>query len=236
MADEPRLNSVERFRKQPGRFVLEVHSHCEVPAGCGGVVLRWRNPHAARPVTLCLYTAAQPTCLIDGTAPSSAQVDLVPGPHAVAIVLDQVDLRSGLLLFSATHEPKQEKGSPPSQLSEQPIRILSAGDGTWKFSLADPVDQGWISPTFDDRAWLALISAPVPQLTTKDPGYYQCRRCAALGATCLGIPALPVPKKSSSWLKRLRGRASPPDVPTSGKIWIRKVFEVPVPAFRGQSS
>jgi sulfatase modifying factor 1 len=26
--------------------VLEAHSHCEVPAGCGGVVLQWRNPSA----------------------------------------------------------------------------------------------------------------------------------------------------------------------------------------------
>ena len=43
MADEQQLNSLSRFRKQPGRLVLEEHGHCEVPAG-GGVVLRRRNP------------------------------------------------------------------------------------------------------------------------------------------------------------------------------------------------
>ena len=48
MADEQRLNSVDRFRKKSERLVLEEHGHCEVPAGCGGVVLRWRTePEAA---------------------------------------------------------------------------------------------------------------------------------------------------------------------------------------------
>lgn len=49
MAEEPLLNSIDRFRKRPQRFVLEEHGHCEIPAGCGGVVLRWRNPQAAVP-------------------------------------------------------------------------------------------------------------------------------------------------------------------------------------------
>jgi hypothetical protein len=44
MSGEQRLNSLDRFRKQPGRLVLEEHSHCQVPAGCGGGVLRRRNP------------------------------------------------------------------------------------------------------------------------------------------------------------------------------------------------
>jgi hypothetical protein len=43
------LNSLDRFRKHPGQLVLEEHGHCEVPAGCGGVVLRWRNPNPSPP-------------------------------------------------------------------------------------------------------------------------------------------------------------------------------------------
>ena len=46
--DKPdlRLNELERFRKTSSRLALEAHSHCEVPAGCGGVVLRWTRPGA----------------------------------------------------------------------------------------------------------------------------------------------------------------------------------------------
>ena len=44
MTDEgPKLNGPDRYRKRSPRLVLEEHSHCEVPAGCGGVVLRWIN-------------------------------------------------------------------------------------------------------------------------------------------------------------------------------------------------
>ena len=38
-----RINTLSRYRGRPPRLVLEEHNHCEVPAGCGGVVLRWRN-------------------------------------------------------------------------------------------------------------------------------------------------------------------------------------------------
>ena len=42
MADELdsealRLNTLNRFRKHSPRLLLEEYSHCEVPAGCGGV-------------------------------------------------------------------------------------------------------------------------------------------------------------------------------------------------------
>ena len=49
---EQQLNSLERFRKRSPRLLLEQYDSCEVPAGCGGVVLRWRDPHAARPVVV----------------------------------------------------------------------------------------------------------------------------------------------------------------------------------------
>ena len=43
-----RLNSLDQFRKQSSRLVLEEHSHCEVPAGYLGMqaeffVIEFRN-------------------------------------------------------------------------------------------------------------------------------------------------------------------------------------------------
>jgi len=38
-----KLNSLHRFTKH-SKLVLEAHSHCEVPAGCGGAVFKWVNP------------------------------------------------------------------------------------------------------------------------------------------------------------------------------------------------
>ncbi|MCA9573543.1 MAG: hypothetical protein KC656_37160, partial [Myxococcales bacterium] len=92
MADELdsealRLNTLNRFRKHSPRLLLEEYSHCEVPAGCGGVVLRWIDPQTALPM-LARTVAPEgrdPELFVDGRALSSARFDLSPGPHALAI-------------------------------------------------------------------------------------------------------------------------------------------------------
>src|SRR5262245_25722640 len=103
MSDAPRLNSLDRFRKHPGRLVLEEHGHCEVPAGCGGVVLRWRNPLAAVPITLRLYTPVPAVMSIDGREVSTSRVDLSPGRHVLALRLDDADRSRFQLILTAEH-------------------------------------------------------------------------------------------------------------------------------------
>jgi hypothetical protein len=246
VADEQRLNSLERFRKQPGRLVLEEHSHCEVPAGCGGVVLRWRNPLATLPVTLHLWMLGRAACRLDGAEVQTARVDLAPGRHALAVVLEQVDLSAGLILFAGTFEPHKEKGTSRSELTERPLKVLTAADGTWKYSLTAPATDEWTSPAFDDRDWPALAAAPAPQLGEGGFGPHQVRQCVRLGAACLGLPLPSEEKERVSWWQRLLGRAAPsgpgatphPNPPPQGgrgkdgprgSVWVRKVFEVPAP-------
>src|SRR5947209_3001910 len=110
MADEPQVNSLDRFRKQPTRLVLEEYSHCEVPAGCGGVVLRWRNPLAAISVLLHVFTPVKSTTLIDGKATHHGLMDLAVGRHVFAARIPGADLRCGLLMFAATHNAKDFVG------------------------------------------------------------------------------------------------------------------------------
>src|SRR5258707_9929607 len=100
---EQQLNSLERFRKQPGR--LETHSHCEVPAGCGGVVLRWRDPRAALPVLVSAYSTSKWALFIDGAEVTRAGLDLAPGPHELALALDEIDRGGGLFLCALVHDP-----------------------------------------------------------------------------------------------------------------------------------
>src|SRR5262245_24677838 len=166
MSDEQQLNSVERFRKQPGRLILEEHSHCEVPAGCGGVVLRWRNPFTAVPLTADFYSPTRATFLVDGTAPPTARIDLAPGRHVFSFSLENADLSAGLVLFAASHEPKQPSDRE-SGVIEQPLKVLSEGDGTWKFTLDHPPD-GWATLAFEAGDWPALVQVPAPQLVQED--------------------------------------------------------------------
>src|SRR5262249_23220637 len=74
MADDNlRLNAISRYSKQSSQYVLEVHSHCEVPAGCGGLVLRWRNPHLAIPLEIWTYTVGEARVWLVGTALAPAR-------------------------------------------------------------------------------------------------------------------------------------------------------------------
>src|SRR5206468_12707267 len=100
---EQQLNSLDRFRKKPERLVLEEHGHCEVPAGCGGVVLRWRNPRARVPVVIRLYTPVPAAAFIDGRELTVSRVDLSPGPHVFAVRLDDIERARFVLLFTAGH-------------------------------------------------------------------------------------------------------------------------------------
>jgi hypothetical protein len=227
MAKEPHLNSLERFRKQPGRLVLEEHGHCEVPAGCGGVVLRWRNPHAPLLITIHLYTPVPAQSFVDGNELESARIILAPGPHTVAVVLENVDPTAVRIMFSASHNPREYQKTLPAELIEPSFLAVSADDGTWKFSLEPPEGQDWLSTTFDDRDWPALVKTATPELQWQDHGSYQWDRCRQLGAVCLRVPAPSSTAEPPSWWRRILGKTSTLANPHRSNVWIRKVFEVP---------
>ena len=103
MTDEgPKLNGPDRYRKRSPRLVLEEHSHCEVPAGCGGVVLRWINADREITVQIRLYATVEgATLTIDGAAPPSSRALLARGDHVLAI-----HARGGAVMCSVRFEEK----------------------------------------------------------------------------------------------------------------------------------
>jgi hypothetical protein len=209
MSDEQRLNALERFRKDPGRLILEQHGHCEVPAGCGGVVLRWRMPGAARSMILYCYSSAPASWLLDGTELSHSRVDLVPDRHVLACCLSSVDPSAVLIQFAAVADRLAGTRHTSNQPEQQPLKVLSAADGTWKFSLNPPPD--WMQAPFDASSWPALMEAPTPTFTRNELGAFQSQRCTRLGAVCLRLP----------------GQGGAQAASPTGSVWIRKVFEVP---------
>lgn len=85
MAEKQELNSLNRFRKQSAKLVLEEHGHCEVPAGCGGVILRWRNPLVSRTVRVFCYTPNEAKLFMDGEELERGLTDLAIGPHLLCV-------------------------------------------------------------------------------------------------------------------------------------------------------
>jgi hypothetical protein len=233
MADEQRLNSLDRFRKRPERLVLEQHSHCEVPAGCGGVVLRWRNPLAAVPLVVYLYTPVEAGLYLDGVEPAAARIDVVPGEHVIAIALPEVDLSEGLLMFAAIHESKKDRGVEPEWVTEPDVKIVSTDDGAWKFTLVEPADAAWTALAFDDNDWPALSRARPRQVNPGQFGSHQAYHCRQHGAFFLRVPESVAAEVPVGWWTRwLTSRSTEATTASHGRIWIRKRFAVPAAEIR----
>jgi hypothetical protein len=210
VADELRLNSLARFRKQSPHLILEEHGHCEVPAGCGGVVLRWRNPLSPIPVQLIVFPGLS-TVYLDGTHPQSSRPLLAPGPHVLSIVLNDAYCHRGLLMFVASFAPKGYGPDSERAGLTGSFCLVSAEDATWKYTLTPPEGDGWRTAEFDDRAWTPMVAVSRLPPNQGDSGAYQFRACQEQGATCLGLAEADRNARMAT-------------------VWVRKILEIPRPA------
>jgi hypothetical protein len=185
MADNDlRLNSLARYSKQSSEYVLEVHSHCEVPAGCGGVVLRWRNPRQAIPLEIRAYTAGEATFLLDGAPPATAR-PLVPyGEHVLAWSITNFDPAAPVLACAATYDETRPGAARVTPSTGQFVSILSTPDGTWRYTFATPPEH-WTQPTFDDGAWSPMVAWAISDEERRKT--YWLHHVCTLGAEPLGV-------------------------------------------------
>lgn len=208
---EQQINSLDRFRKKSSRLVLETYSHCEAPAGCGGVVLRWRNPHAALALSVYFYAPGRSMLYLDSRLIIHTSVDVPPGGHVFAIHLQNIDLTGGLFMFAAMHDPQRPRKSMPEGITENPWQLLSAADGSWRVLTEAPIEHDalWTAPRFDDSSWGQLSRVvPNPDVEWREPGAHQAHRCNLASAGFLALPA---------------GTSG------SGDVWIRRRFVIPAP-------
>ncbi len=128
MADERedlRLNTLHRFAKRATRLVLEEHSSCEVPAGCGGVVLRWRDPAAGIDVSVRLSTLGRAALWIDGAPTQGSQATLAPGAHVLAFrVTELPDHASPVCLAVHNRTDSTGDGRLLSSRDDDTLRVV----------------------------------------------------------------------------------------------------------------
>jgi hypothetical protein len=103
--DDLRINTLHRFAKHSPRLVLQEYSHCEVPAGCGGVVIRWYDPAAGEPATLrVILVDARAEIWLDGAQLASSWIQLAAGAHVLALhVMPGEGARPRIAMISAAY-------------------------------------------------------------------------------------------------------------------------------------
>jgi hypothetical protein len=158
MDRELELNSIDRYVKSSPAFVLEEHSHCEVPAGCGGVVLRWRNPATSVPVRLQVWvggTGGSCRALLDGAPPASARPLVAPGRHAVLLRVEPGSEATTQVLFRAAVQVHNSR-EDGEQLSLD-----------WRWTDVEPPPDAAARVGFDDAGWSEPAPGELPEETAK---------------------------------------------------------------------
>ncbi len=140
--DDLKINTLHRFAKHSPRLVLQEYSHCEVPAGCGGVVIRWYDPTGGVPaIVRVLLLGSSADVWLDGKELATSYVQLVPGQHVIAMHLRPVEGHANrIVTIGAVYD------------ADGDTEVIQRGGPRWRIASAQP-DETWIAPGFVDHAW-----------------------------------------------------------------------------------
>lgn len=159
--DELRLNRLHRYKKTSPRLALEVHSHCEVPAGCGGVVLRWRDADGPASISASFYVAgAEPKYTLDGDDFDAKRASVSPGRHVLAFEVSVAAPREGFVVGAVSLSPPISTALFPAFGTTQ--------TAAWSAALAGPGDEGWRLPSFDGAGFAPLGPKPMRKPKGRD--------------------------------------------------------------------
>jgi hypothetical protein len=157
--EDLRINTLHRFEKHSEDLILEEYSHCEIPAGCGGVVLRWYDPAGGHPVkaVLSVHNVARATVWLDGEELAATRTLLRPGAHVMAVHLERAAEPGPMVyalgvMFDADDD----------------VDLIAGGTPRWRTTTAAP-PEGW-QGGHDDTGWVAP-AAVAPDIVAKDRRY-----------------------------------------------------------------
>ncbi|MGI9473013.1 MAG: hypothetical protein ACR2NZ_15845 [Rubripirellula sp.] len=193
MSDDARINKLGRYSKESDRLILEEHS-----AGCGGIILRWRDPNEGVPIRIQAAAAVQPDFFLDGAALPSVRFIAKPGPHLLAI---RLTLRHREPRWFSTLGYVDV--GPQDEGYDELIPGLSSGDQGWVFRVAGESEfvttqdsLEWADPLHDDSAWETPDETELPQ----DNSGYEHWRYQLL--TRRGAKVFEVPDVQELWFRK----------------------------------
>jgi len=181
-----KLNNLSRFSKSSKRLLLREYSNCEVPAGCGGVVFRWKKPDENIAFEINIFVSGEFELFIDGSTPQSAISLLKKGDHVLSLVISNFESKFGALMFvGKTGESGHSRGL--FHEGDRKTRVLSLPDSSWNYVLSPPLEDSWLDLKFDDTNWKSMVSKDLTQIPEQNNQNYLIDEISSLGAQSLGI-------------------------------------------------
>ncbi len=196
MSDEIDINSIERFSKRSDRLILEELSSCEVPAGCGGLVLRWLSNEQGLPVSMRIYwhgDEAKVHC--NGKLLPNGCGNITYGDGVLAIYLSKREHPFDWFFARARHTSRTRRDEGNDYIPE----MNTSHDGSWKFSTEEPAND-WMNSDFDDAAWETMQPSQAALTDLDEREQWQFRWLDEQNVPRLSIP--------------------------HSEVWIRKLFDV----------
>lgn len=184
--EDLQLNTLHRFAKHSDKLILEEHGHCEVPAGCGGVILTWRNPEIAQPLLLHVASPGRCRVAVDGERMHSGRLELAFGIRT--LVFHIAEIGDGPRAFAAVTRVDLRRGYEPGPIVPgSPTRV----DGSWQATTTDPAEHG------QDTDWQPLTTSG-EAIEIPDSHSWTYNRVTELGASVIALPA----DVDEVWLRR----------------------------------
>jgi hypothetical protein len=141
-----RFNTLHRFSKRSPGLVLEEYRHWEVPVGCGGVMLQWRDPADGHLFVLRVATVGRAEVRLDGE-PVRNLLLLRPGAHELQIEITDLPDHPSPFGLEITLRDEEEvllstasggfllQGSPPGLFTGDVEQ--ASGQRRWSFEGLD---------------------------------------------------------------------------------------------------
>jgi hypothetical protein len=158
-----------------------------------------------------LYVAGTYQMFLDGEQPPSGRPIVSWGRHVLGLVISDYDPTHTLLMFAGIYDEKEMIHVHIHGPAGWRVSILSAADGTWKYTQSDPGDVGWMHSDFDDSGWSVMVPKKTRETAQhKDAARdsYRADKLEEFGAEGLGVQQ------------------------EGAKLWVRRVFVLPAPSFQ----
>lgn len=151
------------------------------------------------PLRLWLQANGKATFYLDGKPLESGRPMVEYGKHVFGFRISSPGSTAGVLMFADIYDQSEATDVRVSWKTSGKVHILSAADGSWRYTTDEPKDDSWLMPDFDDSNWKSMVERDLPKPQEPYQARYRHDKLTALGARGLGAAE----KAECLWIRKV---------------------------------